>query len=191
MPGGQVSHRARVEAFTLSPLSICTRVAGGERILMLYKIADRTSGILKSLFVKKMARSNVAELEELFEQLTLDQTKPLIHQGASNLLCFTAASGTEQSRPNILNLIADTRLYKRAIESIAFNIPSHRVLYERSDVEAAYILHYKSTDLDVFTAQDEEYPFFRYDDYAEIVLCYAANSQSGSNDLIRTTLHCK
>jgi hypothetical protein len=63
--------------------------------------------------------------------------------------------------------------------------------YERSDIDAVYILHYKSTDFDVFTAQDEEYPFFQYEDHAEIVLSYASNSQSDANDLIRMTLYCK
>ncbi|KAL2788321.1 hypothetical protein BJX66DRAFT_262329 [Aspergillus keveii] len=61
--------------------------------------------------------------------------------------------------------------------------------YERSDIDAVYILHYKSTDLDVFTAQDEEYPFFQYEDHAEIILSYASSSQSDANDLIRMTLH--
>jgi hypothetical protein len=45
--------------------------------------------------------------------------------------------------------------------------------------------------LDVFTAQDEEYPFFQYEDHAEIILSYASSSQSDANDLIRMTLHCK
>ncbi|KAJ0417157.1 hypothetical protein BJY00DRAFT_290029 [Aspergillus carlsbadensis] len=189
VPGSHVSHRARVESFALSPLSICTRVAGAERMFMLYKIADRTSGMLKSLFVKRLARSDVAEVEDLFQQLSLDQAKTFIHQGTSNLLCFTAASETGPARPHILNLIADTRSHNRAIESVAFNMPSQRMSYGRSDIDAVYILHYKSTDLDVFTAQDEEYPFFQYEDHAEIVLSYAPSSQSDANDLIRTTLH--
>jgi hypothetical protein len=54
--------------------------------------------------------------------------------------------------------------------------------YERSDIDVVYILHYKSTDLDVVTAQDEEYPFFQYKDHAEIVLSHASNSQSDARN---------
>ncbi|CEL06638.1 hypothetical protein ASPCAL09810 [Aspergillus calidoustus] len=75
-------------------------------MLILYKIGDRTSGMLKSLFVKKMGRLDVSEVEELFQQLTLDQARAFLDQGTSNLLCFTAASETGPIRPHILNLIA-------------------------------------------------------------------------------------
>ncbi|KAL3485578.1 hypothetical protein BJX62DRAFT_242800 [Aspergillus germanicus] len=148
------------------------------------------AAINPNLAVRRTSKQpDVAEVEELFQQLTLDQARTFLDQGTSNLLCFTAASETGPIRPHILNLIADTRPYNRAIESVAFSMPSQRMSYERSDIDAVYILHYKSTDLDVFTAQDEEYPFFQYEDHAEIVLSYASNSQSDANDLIRMTLH--
>ncbi|KAL2862959.1 uncharacterized protein BJX67DRAFT_385192 [Aspergillus lucknowensis] len=189
VPGSQVSHRARVDSFALSPLSICTRVAGAERSFMLYKVADRTCGILKTLFVKNMARSDVAEVEDLFQHLTLDQTAPLICQGANNLLCFTNTSEGGPFRSYILNLIADTRPYKRTIGSVTFRSSSRRSFYERSDVEAVHILHYKSTDSDVFTEQDGEYLFFRYEDHAEIQLRYARAPHSEDTDIVRTTLN--
>ncbi|KAI9376478.1 hypothetical protein BJX61DRAFT_367047 [Aspergillus egyptiacus] len=184
----QRTHRMRVASFALSPLSICTRIPGAQRMFMLYKIADKSSGILRSLFVTRLPRSDMAEIEGLFQSLSLEQTKPLLNQGMNNLLCYNAPSEAEAMRSYTLNLISDTRPYRRAIESVSFYFVSQHSFYERTDVEAVHILHYKSTDSVTLTDRDEEYPIFRFDDHAEIALQYATSNQSGSTDVVRMSL---
>ncbi|KAL4882369.1 hypothetical protein BJY04DRAFT_40427 [Aspergillus karnatakaensis] len=79
--------------------------------------------------------------------------------------------------------MADTRPLQKAIESVSFSTASQS-FYERSDASAVHILHYKSAGLDVFADQDGEYPAFQFQDHAEIILCYATDS-----DLVRMILH--
>ncbi|KAL4805288.1 hypothetical protein BDV18DRAFT_140614 [Aspergillus unguis] len=185
--GETASHKTRVGSFGLSPFSICARIASSQRIYMLYKIVDKSSGVLKSLFVKNIARSDVPDIEGLLQQLTLDQAKPLLQQGANNLLCYTSPS--EQARPHILHLVTDTRSFKNSIESVSFNIPSQKSIYERSDIETVHILHYKNTDLQGLMKIDEESQNFQFQDHAEIILCYSTSSQSEDGDITRMTLH--
>ncbi|KAL2843777.1 hypothetical protein BJX68DRAFT_269953 [Aspergillus pseudodeflectus] len=56
---------------SISPLSTCARVAGAERMLMLCKIGDRTSGMLKSLFVKKMRLLGCASFKQKVKVMRL------------------------------------------------------------------------------------------------------------------------
>jgi len=38
-----------------SPLSFSTRIAGGQRVIMFYKISDRNTASIKTLLAKKMS----------------------------------------------------------------------------------------------------------------------------------------
>ncbi|KAK2880198.1 hypothetical protein FQN49_000472 [Arthroderma sp. PD_2] len=187
---GQRSHRAEVAAFALSRFSICTRLAGNERILMLYKAIDRMTSALKSLYIKRVPRSEMAYIEEmLLDRLTISQAKQMILQGPGTVLCFAASGPAGSQQAHILNVIADTRSLKGSINSVTFkSTASGGRSYEREPVESVQILHYRDTDLDsLMESEDTMGTSFQFDERAEIVLYYAATLET--TDIVQTRLH--
>ncbi|KAI0887809.1 uncharacterized protein GGS22DRAFT_89380 [Annulohypoxylon maeteangense] len=184
--GNQGLHQPAVQRYTLSRITFPARLAGERRSWILFKISDKVTNQLVTLYITAIHRSYIQTLEEaILQDLAIRRADAILEQGSGNGLCYLSADTGEE---RVIASIGELRTAQKSIESITFNYGGRT--YSRKYVDNFQILQYQTLSLDSLTKGIQEEPLKPLD-YAEVFITYGGQDEEAQSDVVNNTLHLK